>query len=84
MLVRGSERIVAEADSDPATGVVRWRPIKSIWIGMMTAIGIVGGALTFSWDALAVFLALSAATLCAGHSVGMHRLMIHRSFACPL
>lgn len=31
-----------------------------------------------------VFLALSALTLCAGHSVGMHRLMIHRSFETPL
>ncbi len=50
----------------------------------MTVIGIVGGALTFSWDALAVFLGFSAITLCAGHSVGMHRLRIHRSFACPL
>lgn len=84
MLVKGSERILADETSDPANGVVHWKPVKSIWIGAMTATGIIGGALTFSWDAFAVFLALSAITLCAGHSVGMHRLMIHRSFACPL
>jgi fatty-acid desaturase len=83
-LVKGSERIIAAADSDPALGEVRWAPVKSIWIGSMTAIGLIGGVLLFTWDAFAVFLALSAVTLCGGHSVGMHRRLIHNSFACPL
>ena len=83
-LVPGSPRIVATLDSDPALGVVKWKPVKSIWIGSMTAAAVVFGPLTFSWEALAVFLALSAVTLCGGHSVGMHRRLIHGSFECPL
>jgi sn-1 stearoyl-lipid 9-desaturase len=41
------------------------------------------GPLTFSWGALIVFLFTAGVTLCAGHSVGFHRRLIHRSFACP-
>jgi stearoyl-CoA desaturase (delta-9 desaturase) len=33
--------------------------------------------------ALSLFVVSSVATLCFGHSVGMHRRLIHRSFACP-
>jgi stearoyl-CoA desaturase (delta-9 desaturase) len=50
----------------------------------MTLIALLAGPLVFSWSAFAVFLVFSAATLCAGHSVGMHRRLIHGSFACPL
>ena len=30
-----------------------------------------------------VFLASSAVTLCGGHSLGMHRKLIHDSYQCP-
>jgi stearoyl-CoA desaturase (delta-9 desaturase) len=40
------------------------------------------GLLTFTWAALALFLASASVTLCAGHSVGFHRRLIHRSFDC--
>ncbi len=83
-LVQGSERMIAEAGSDPELGRVRWKPVKSIWIGAMTLAGVALAPLTFSWGALAVFLVLSGLTLCAGHSVGMHRRLIHNSFECPL
>ena len=83
-LVPGSIRIIASPDADPVAGVVRWKPSKSIWIGTMTGAALVLGPLTFSWDAFAVFLGLSAITLCGGHSVGMHRRLIHNSFECPL
>jgi len=46
--------------------------------------GLAGLVFHASWQAFLVFLALSAVTLCAGHSVGMHRLLIHRSFRTPL
>lgn len=49
----------------------------------MLLITVIGGPLTFSWDALALFLVTTAVTICAGHSVGMHRLFIHRSFSAP-
>ncbi|MEE2692948.1 MAG: acyl-CoA desaturase [Pseudomonadota bacterium] len=84
ILVEGSPRIVAGDECDPAAGTVKWRPIKSLWIGSMTAVALVAGPLTFSLQALAIFIVLCAITLCAGHSVGMHRRLIHNSFECPL
>ncbi|KAF5886028.1 acyl-CoA desaturase [Rhizobium sp. PEPV16] len=67
--------------SDPVKGRVVWMPSKSIWITAMTLIAIIGGPLTFTWSAFAVFILLTAITICLGHSVGMHRLLIHRSFS---
>lgn len=81
---RGSDRIFADASTSPVEGVVRWAPVKSIWIGAMTLVALVGAPFLFNWSAFAIFLGLSAITLCAGHSVGMHRRLIHNSFACPL
>jgi fatty-acid desaturase len=37
-----------------------------------------------SRDAAAVMVALTAITISAGHSVGMHRILIHRTFETPL
>jgi stearoyl-CoA desaturase (delta-9 desaturase) len=37
-----------------------------------------------SWNAAALCLVTTGVTLCFGHSVGMHRRLIHSSFACPL
>jgi len=83
-LVSGSERMFADDRTDPIDGNVRWAPAKSLWIGSMTLAAIGLGPLLFSWDALLLFIATSAVTLCFGHSVGMHRRLIHSSFACPL
>lgn len=82
--VPGSERIVCGDHSNPVDGAVRWAPRKSLWIGAMTLAALVLGPLYFSWSAFAVFLVLSAITLCFGHSVGLHRRLIHGSFSCPL
>jgi stearoyl-CoA desaturase (delta-9 desaturase) len=68
-------------ESDPVRGRVVWMPAKSIWITAMTLVAIVGGTLTFTWSAFTVFILLTAITICLGHSVGMHRLLIHRSFS---
>src|ERR1700760_3974182 len=83
-LVAGSERMIAGRLADPARGRVRWVPAKSLWIGSMTLGVMILGPICFSWSALALFLATSAVTLCFGHSVGMHRRLIHGSFHCPL
>lgn len=63
-------------------GKVVWSPFKSIWNTAMYSIAILLGPLCFSWSALAVFLGLSYTTLLLGHSLGMHRRLIHRSFEC--
>lgn len=49
----------------------------------MTAAALVAGPLTFTWGAFALFAVTTTITLCAGHSVGMHRRLIHGSFKCP-
>ncbi|MFN3580005.1 MAG: acyl-CoA desaturase [Pseudomonas sp.] len=76
-------RIRALPETNAHDGVVRWAPVKSIWYCSHVMIAVVGGYLTFSWSALAVFLLFSAITLCLGHSLGMHRRLIHNSYACP-
>jgi stearoyl-CoA desaturase (delta-9 desaturase) len=44
---------------------------------------VIGGVLTFSWSALALFLVSTATVLLFGHSLGSHRKLIHGSFSCP-
>ncbi|HEV2080675.1 MAG TPA: acyl-CoA desaturase [Allosphingosinicella sp.] len=82
-LVSGSERIIADANCDPVRGIVRWAPVKSLWIGGMTMMALILGPLYFTWGAFLLFILASGITLCAGHSLGMHRRLIHNSFACP-
>ncbi len=82
-LVSGSERIIVDACCDPVRGIVRWAPVKSLWIGGMTMMALILGPLYFTWGAFLLFILASGVTLCAGHSVGMHRRLIHNSFACP-
>jgi sn-1 stearoyl-lipid 9-desaturase len=74
----------ANSDCDPSAGRVRWEAGKSIWTFAMLAVALVLGPFTFNWNAFALFIATTAVTICAGHSVGMHRLLIHRSFEAPL
>jgi fatty-acid desaturase len=64
-------------------GVVRYAPIKSLWFFGMLAGAVVGGALTFSWSAFAVFACATAAVLLFGHSLGNHRKLVHNSYQCP-
>lgn len=46
------------------------------------AIGLGFAIQTFSWSAVAVLLIMLFLTACVGWSVGLHRLIIHRSFTC--
>ena len=77
------ERINFEGDADPVRGTVRWSPLKSLWWSAMLALWLTVGIIEFSWSAVLVFVGLSALTLCLGHSLGMHRLLIHGAFECP-
>lgn len=65
-------------------GVVRWVPAKSLWLTGMTIVGVACSPATASWGAVTAFVILTVFTICAGHSVGMHRLLIHGSFETPL
>jgi len=64
-------------------GSMVWSPVKSLWWSAMVGVALVGGWLTFSWPALALFLATTGTVLLFGHSLGSHRKLIHDSFACP-
>lgn len=43
----------------------------------------IGGALAFSWTAFSIFVASTVMVLLLGHSLGMHRKLIHDSYQCP-
>jgi fatty-acid desaturase len=76
-------RVLESADTDPCLGTVRWNAGKSLWLTGMVLGWLIGGIAFFSWDAAILFLVTSAVTLCGGHSLGMHRKLIHGSFDCP-
>jgi fatty-acid desaturase len=78
-----TDRFVVTPDTSGLRGAIRVLPIKTLWLIMHGTLGIAGVVLYPSLDALLVFLVLTAITICAGHSVGMHRLLIHRSFQTP-
>ena len=69
--------------TNPVEGTVAWSPVKSLWFSVMLLGAIVLGPKTWSWDVSVMSCLLTMFTLCTGHSVGFHRLLIHRSFKCP-
>jgi fatty-acid desaturase len=56
---------------------------KGLWNWLMISAAVVLGPLTFTWDAFAMFCILTYFTLLVGHSAGMHRMMIHKTYRCP-
>lgn len=66
-----------------AFGKVVVDPKKVAWLSLIGITGTVGSALTFSYAALALFVVFTALTLLFGHSLGMHRLFIHKAYRCP-
>lgn len=77
-------RMIADEDSSAVTGRLAWSPAKSLWISAMTGLALAFAPITASWDAVGLFLVTTIITLWAGHSVGMHRLIVHRSFFAPV
>jgi fatty-acid desaturase len=72
----------ASAETNPCEGTVAWSPVKSLWFTSHALIALIGGYLTFSLEAAIFACGLTVFTLCLGHSIGLHRLLIHRSFEC--
>jgi len=72
---------------DRGACAIAGRPVldlsKALWNGGMLAAVLLFAAPLFTWGALALFLTTTYASLLVGHSVGMHRMMIHRTFTCP-
>jgi len=73
-------RFIAGPGVNAWQGTVHWAPARSLWVSAMLLLGFAGAVVTFSVENLMVFLVTTAVTLCCGHSLGMHRLLIHRSW----
>lgn len=74
---------LATPETNAVEGSVHWSPTKSLWLWGHYVVAIVGGVLTISFETVTVFAVVTATTLCLGHSLGMHRKLIHNSYACP-
>jgi stearoyl-CoA desaturase (delta-9 desaturase) len=55
---------------------------KAVWNGSMLLAALLLAVPLFTWGAFTLFLTTTYFSLLIGHSVGMHRLMIHRTFQC--
>lgn len=75
-----TERVIVRPGCSATQGqvVVDWG--STLWLLGHGTLGLAGVVLYPQWDAALVFLGLTVLTILAGHSVGMHRLLIHRSF----
>lgn len=76
-------RIQSDDLDSVINGDVLWEPIRSIWFSGMALLAVVGGFFTFTWDAFFLFVTSTAIVLLLGHSLGMHRKLIHDSYECP-
>lgn len=73
---------VNSTGADASEGGVTLAPVKAFWNGGLLFCAVAFAPATFGFDALLVFLITTYVTLLLGHSVGMHRRLIHKSFDC--
>lgn len=78
-----TERVLPATLTDPMQGRIRWDAAKSLWWFAQLAGTVAALWLYPTLEGLAVFIVLTAITICAGHSTGMHRLLIHQAFRTP-
>ena len=77
------DRIVHREDLDPNNGTVTISWQKVIWLLGNFIVAVVVCIPSFALDTVMIFIGTTAYTLLFGHSLGMHRLLIHRSYSCP-
>lgn len=77
-------RVKTDTQPDALVGQVSWAPLKSLFLLAMYTLTFIAVVWFFSWDAVLLFVIKTGMVLLLGHSVGMHRLLIHNSFKCPL
>lgn len=80
------ERVIRVDDTQ--ANALQGRPVvsfsKTLWTGGMLAAALALVPSQSTWPAIITGLVLTYATLLIGHSVGMHRMMIHRAFRAPI
>ncbi len=65
----------------PLDGSIRFDVTKMLWNLGIILTAIILGPLTFNLSSFVVFVVMTYLFLMIGHSVGMHRMMIHRTFS---
>lgn len=75
-----TSRMLAGPETSGVDGRIVWAPAKSLWTGGMMLAAVTLGPAFVTPGAVGLFIVTTIVTLCAGHSVGMHRLLVHRSF----
>jgi stearoyl-CoA desaturase (delta-9 desaturase) len=68
--------------ADPIHGRVVWAPLKSLWINACFGGFVAGAFFATSPSAIIVFFVSTYLSPLLGHSVGMHRKLIHRTYEC--
>ena len=71
---------IQPGDADPTVGEVAFDSGKILWTGGMIALSFFFIPFFTNWQAIVLAGVLTYVTLLLGHSVGMHRMMIHKSF----
>ncbi|ESQ74161.1 hypothetical protein ABAC402_15245, partial [Asticcacaulis sp. AC402] len=74
---------IAQGSGDAVSGRVVYAPVKSLFLIAMYAAAIWGLIAYLRLDTVLLFAVKTIAVLLLGHSVGMHRRLIHKSFDCP-
>ena len=75
-------RRIVGVNANPVAGRVRYDLSKMSWnLGMIVA-ALVFAPLTLSISSFTLFVVATYCSLLVGHSAGMHRMMIHRTFDC--
>jgi stearoyl-CoA desaturase (delta-9 desaturase) len=82
--VVATDRVIPAADTSATEGRIVWDAPKSLWWFGHLAGAVIGVVWFTTPGAVLIFLTLTAITICAGRSGGMHRLLIHRAFEAPL
>lgn len=67
-----------DASSVEGRVALDWHRI--IWNGGLMLMAIATVPFHTSWDSVLMFFILTYFTLLFGHSIGMHRMMVHRTF----
>jgi len=77
-----TERVRPNSDTSATDGRIVVDGMKACWFWLHGILALI--ALVYAeHSAVLIFVGMTAITICAGHSVGMHRLLIHRSFETP-
>ena len=73
---------VEGSGADPLRGRVVWAAEKSLWINFCLICFVLGAVLWTTTSAVVLFVVFTYLSLLLGHSVGMHRKIIHRTYEC--